>query len=405
MESSTKTAEKSANMPASETLATGLADRHCRELLLAAAAPPTGADTSRMERLAAQVGDWERLLELAGQHRMLPILYAHLEEMGGAVPAGVRQRLTAEYHRNMIHALANAAEMIELLKVFEQEGIPVMPFKGVVLAASVYGDLAARPGGDMDFLIHHRHLSRATTILVGRGYEWRTLLDRKGLPVFTDNHENQYERHSDGRFVELGWQLELVYGKFRRRLGIDWVWPGRRTATVAGAEVPDLNPEIKLLVLCMHGCKHLWSRLIWICDVARLMSAEPELDWDKAIREARRVGLWRSLALGVLLAHRVAGAPVAEPILRRFESDGTACGMASYFEENLFDAPGSAPKGLVPYNIKLLSFRDRLWSLVLLDFMRPNEHDLEFVRLPRGLRILYWFVRPIRILRGRPTRR
>ena len=32
-----------------------------------------------------------------------------------------------------------------------------MPFKGVVLGASAYGDLATRPAGDLDVLIDRRY--------------------------------------------------------------------------------------------------------------------------------------------------------------------------------------------------------------------------------------------------------
>ena len=86
-------------------------------------------------------------------------------------------------------------------------------------------------------------------------------------------------------------------------------------------------------MLCMHGSKHVWSRLIWICDVAKMLESEPDLDWDSALREAKRVGLWRCLALGVLLAHRVAGAQVPDEVLRRFEKDRTARKLAEAWRE------------------------------------------------------------------------
>ena len=88
---------------------------------------------------------------------------------------------------------------------------------------------------------------------------------------------------------------------------MDWVWDQRGTVTLAGAKVPNLDPVSSLLVLCMHGSKHAWSRWMWVCDVARLIESQPGLDWVAARREARRVGLWRCLALGVLLAWRGAG--------------------------------------------------------------------------------------------------
>ena len=123
--------------------------------------------------------------------------------------------------------------------------------------------------------------------------------------------------------LELRWRLELTQPRFKRNLGMDWVWPRRRTAMLAGAEVPDMSPEITLLMLCMHGSKHVWSRLIWICDVAQLLVSSPDLDWKEVTREANQSGLWRSLALGVLLAHRFAGAEFLRLSCGALKSDTT----------------------------------------------------------------------------------
>ncbi len=332
------------------------------------------------------------------------MLFLRIEDMGKAVPLTVQERLRTEYQRNVFHSLANAAELIAVLKVFDQEMIPAMPFKGVVLAASVYHDLSMRPAGDLDILIHYRHLIRATTVLLKRGYELKTPVRADGTPEATDYFEYHFERQSDGMVIELRWRLELAQPRFRRNLGMDWVWPRRRTVMLAGAEVPDINPEIALLVLCMHASKHIWSRLIWLCDVAQLLAAKPDLDWSEVMLQAKRTGLWRTLALGVLLANRVAGAAVPAVILRRFESDKKAYNLALFISENLFDSPGSLPRGRVPYSIQLLGFQDRIQLLLSLDILRPNERDRSVVRLPKSLHGLYYLVRPFRILRDRSAR-
>ena len=80
----------------------------------------------------------------------------------------MQERLRAEYERNMFHNLANAAELIGVLKAFEREMIPAMPFKGVVLGASIYHDLTTRPAGDLDLLIYYSDLVRATALLQKR---------------------------------------------------------------------------------------------------------------------------------------------------------------------------------------------------------------------------------------------
>lgn len=396
---------KLAEMPADQPVESRPADPAVCALLRAVAQRSQPASAEEIDRLAAEIRDWDALLRLAQEHRVAALLYSRVEASSPAIPAGVVQRLRAEYRRNAFHSLTNAAELIGLLKALEGAGIPAMPMKGVVLAASAYGNLTTRPAGDLDVLIEWKHMQRATAIMLERDYVLKTELVKNGIPVFKDNHQYQFERRSDGLIVELHWRIDLVFAKFRHNLGLDWASRRRRTTLLAGAEVPDMSPELTLLMLCTHGSKHIWPRLIWITDAAQLIESQPSLDWAEVIREAKRSGLWRALALGVLLAKRIGGAAVPEAVLSRFESDPVASKIARQIELNLFEAPGSPPPGRVPYNIKLLSFRDRVLLVLSLDFLRPNEKDLEFVSLPRPLNFLYWLVRPIRVLRNVATGR
>jgi hypothetical protein len=379
------------------------ADRDCCELLRAVARP-VGSAPQRIDQLAGKIRDWDSLYSLAEEHRVLPMLFLRLAETDSAVPPAAQEHLRAGYNRNMLHSLANAAELIAILEAFDDEMIPAMPFKGVVLGASVYRDLTARPAGDLDVLIRYEHLLRATAILREKSYELKTPVHEDGTPAVPNLYEYHFERQTDGMVLELRWRLELIQPRFRRNLGLDWVWPHRRTAMLAGAKVPDMRAEITLLVLCMHGSKHVWSRLIWICDVAQLLDSSPDLVWKDVTEEAKRSGLWRSLALGVLLAHRVAAAPVPQDVLRRFERDATAYSLARHIQENLFDAPGSTPMSRIPYSIQLLALQDRLRLLSSFDFLRPNERDRATIRLPQWLHAFYYLVRPVRILWDRSPR-
>jgi len=358
----------------------------------------------RMRRLAAEVTDWDCLIKAAREHRIAPMLHDCVLKLELAIPPEAAESLRLEYDRNAYQGLANAAELIALLEEFSRHQIPAMPFKGVVLGASVYGGLTTRPAGDLDILIHHRHLKRATEILLRRGYQLSTPTNEDGSPAAAECYEYEFERPIDGLIVELRWRLELFQPQFRQEVGLDWAWPRRRSVKLAGAEVPNLTAEAMLLMLCMHGCKHYWSRLIWIVDVAMLLDAEPDLEWSWALREAKRLGLWRALSLGVLLAQSVGNAPVPAALLRRFQSDTISVGLARHFEENIFHAPGAGPAWRVPYAVKLLGTRDRLMFLASLGFLRPNERDFGAVALPKPLRALYYLIRPIRLLREKSPR-
>ena len=379
-------------------------DQASCDLLRAIVMRPNPRSPQQLEQFAREIRDWNSALRLAREHRVLALLFSRLEEMGPVVPSETREILETEYQRNVFHSLANAAELIAVLAAFDRESIPAMPFKGVVLGASIYENPSTRPAGDLDLLLNYEHLLRATSILLERGYELKTPVHADGTPAAEDYYEYHFERRADGMVLELRWRLELTQPRFKCELGMDWVWPRRRSAMLAGAQVPDMNPEIALLALCMHGSKHVWSRLIWIYDVEQLLAGCPNLDWKAVLEEAKRSGLWRSLALGVLLAHNLAGAPVPLPILRRFKADRSARNLALHLEKHLFDAPGCTPESRVPYNVQLLGFRDRARWLLSLDFLRPNERDRAFIPLPAPLHFLYYLVRPLRILWDKSAR-
>lgn len=379
-------------------------DPETREILKAISQCSFHGDGQRFENLAERISDWNSLIARARQHRVVPLLYARLMETDAPVPPEIRELLRIDYDRNAFRSLANATELISILKRFDQQGIPAMPFKGVVLAASVYKSLTIRPAGDLDLLIFERDLKRASALLLDYGYELQTEAHEDGSPSIENYYEYHFERPSDGMVLELRWRLELTQPRYRHNLGMDWVWPRRQTVNLAGVDVPNLDPERSLLMLCMHASKHAWSRLIWICDVAQLLKEKPDLDWNAVTREAKRVGLLRSLALGVMLAQRVCGAPVPAGVLRRFKSNRDASNLAAHFEEAVLDEPGKLPRSHLAYNFRLLDFRDRVRVLLSTDFARPNERDREILRLPKALHLLYYLVRPIRFLLHRSAR-
>ena len=114
------------------------ADCESSELLRAIAKQTT--DAEQMGCVALKVRDWDSLLNLAHEHRVLPMLFFDSRTSARRPPARAKSPAN-EYQRNMFHGLANAAELIAVLKAFDHEMIPAMPFKGVVLGASAYHDL------------------------------------------------------------------------------------------------------------------------------------------------------------------------------------------------------------------------------------------------------------------------
>lgn len=352
-------------------------------------------DAAAIRNRAKSVCDWEDFLRLADIHRMTPMAAVSLVNLN-SVPASIRGRLSAEYERNVCQSFLIAAELLKVLAAFAREQITAMPFKGLMLAASAYGDLGLRACGDLDLLIQRNDLNHAMAILRTRGYQCVAF-----NPIET--HEYTFERAADGTVLELRWVLDFIQSRYGQNLGLDWGWEGRQETQLSGTTVPCMSPEKTLIMLCMHASKHVWSRLLWVCDIARLIASSPGLDWEAAAREARSLGLWKAVALGILLAQRIADAPAHCPLQASIRQSETVLKLANHFEKNLIANPGRGPHGRIPYNLRLLDFRDQMRLLVSARFLTPNARDRAAIPF-RGPEALYYLIRPVRLLLDRSAR-
>jgi hypothetical protein len=134
--------------------------------------------------------------------------------------------------------------------------------------------------------------------------------------------------------VELHWAFARRYWG----LALDMAHVQERciTTSLTGTAVRTLSAEDLLLILTVHGAKHYWPRLGWICDVAALLHRQPALDWEQVIAQARALGVRRILWLGLLLAHNVCGATLPPRVQQLLQADLHAGLLATQISQRLF---------------------------------------------------------------------
>ena len=104
--------------------------------------------------------DWGKLTALAGGHGMRALLYWHLNAISPVgIPPEFIADLERQYQNNAVRNLLRVRELGKLLAAFEAQGIPIIPYKGPVLAELAYGNLSLRQFADLDVLItkHNFH--------------------------------------------------------------------------------------------------------------------------------------------------------------------------------------------------------------------------------------------------------
>ena len=61
-------------------------------------------------------------------------------------------------------------ELTRISALLENNGVCVIPWKGPILAAAAYGDVALRQFGDLDILVREQDAMRAKDLLLASGY-------------------------------------------------------------------------------------------------------------------------------------------------------------------------------------------------------------------------------------------
>lgn len=314
------------------------------------------------------------------------------------VPASVLDHLRRQLAESNRRNLRLTAELLALLDLLEQHAIRVVPLKGPALAAAVYGDLALRQFLDLDILVHKPDVPRATELLRSRGYRERPLLtDAQEAALLRHDCERGFVR-DDGTLLELHW--DLVPAWFSLSFDHRSLWDRRETVCIGGTMVPTLGADDLLLFLCIHGAKHLWARLKWVCDVAAVLHRAPPPDLTAVLAQARAIGAERMVLLGLRLAADLLEAPLPDDVQRRAQQDRTVSALATQVQARLFRSATATPLDLPELHRFCLRARER-WRdrvrYVLRVAVTPAATDWTSLPLPRALHPLYYVVRPIRV--------
>lgn len=354
----------------------------------------------RLRELAADEIDWEYLFQLARRHSVVPLLYVNLERHASdLVPPQVLARLKKHYVENSARNTLLTAELCRLIKLFGDEAIDAIPYKGPVLAQFAYGNLALRRFIDLDVIVRKSDVSKAREILLDEGYTLAKSLSLSQQELLLRTQHNlQFSRDNHRLIVELHW--DVAPHLFASSVNTDRLWQELITIDLNGTSVKTFSAADLLFSLCVHGSRHLWERLAWICDIAELISRHP-IDWTTLLERAKAADSERMFLLGPYLAERLLGARLPQEIMQRCASDPRLKPLAENIIEHLFNGTTHVPatsREIFKYNLgvrKTLSARARY----LLYMLRPTDGDLASHSLPASLNFAYYLTRPFRLFR------
>ena len=360
--------------------------------LLSACIRPA-CEEAEVRAIAGQLLDWHYTLRFARTHGLAPLLFACLRKAcPEAVPSAIMQELRLLGQSCAQNGLRYTGELISVCDALEKAGVRVIPFKGPVLAWSLYGSPAVREMSDLDLLVQPADVPLATDALKRAGYTPR--MGRADRWFAEWNSEMQFTREG-GFDVDLHWQLAPPH--FQKWFPLERLSERLQNVQLPGRVVSTLSREDLLRYLCTHAAKHGWGSLYHVADMSYLIAAG--VDFDKALEQAKEHGGVRALLLGLALTADLTGTGHTMAIRAALEQHPEIQPLIQTAKAVLLssDPASKAPTTTsLFWQAKLLE-RAEDWAGLARSVFQPNMLDCRWLPLPRPLYPLYYLVKPCRL--------
>lgn len=374
-------------------------------LLCCARACIDAATEARINTLVQSNLDWVKLVEMGQRHKVSPLLYKNLNAIcSGAIPEAVLTQLRNLFRANTIRNRFRVKELIRLLKLLEEQGIPAIPYKGPVLAETIYGDPTLREYRDLDILVQKHNVLRAKDLFISKGYRLADQsIPANGATILRSFYNLKFQHDDAALKIELHWAF--TPNKFFFPLDIASVWEHAEPETFNGESVLNIAPDYLLLILCVHAAKHDWCQLAWLTDIAELIRSHQYMDWEMVVKQAANNGTVRILLLGCLLANELLDVPLPDQIRQRIQQDSSIKTLSAPVQNWLFFEVSGLRGDIITHKFHIM-LRERyldkiryLFRNAIKSLLTPTAKDQALLPLPKSLHIVYYLLRPIRLVK------
>lgn len=217
----------------------------------------------------------------------------HLMKSSGKemqVSSSFRELVDRTYETSFLQNLLIKRETEQLLMEFDNQGVPVIPLKGTMLAERYYGHYAARGTSDIDLLIHPEHMEAAVKCVHHRGFTEAS----QENPV---HYHHEWFKQAGGLpeplVVELHWSL-VQADTSQMNMGVAWA-TSEQSASYKNVRI--LSPSYTFYALCLHGASHQMDSLKYVIDVLHFLERHYEqIDFRWLLEQAEKDHTYRRVA-------------------------------------------------------------------------------------------------------------
>ena len=347
--------------------------------------------------------DWRVVFEKSLYHKVVPLLHKTLTTyFEDEVPKSALTALSNLFRQSSLNSLRISGSLIKVVSLLHENDIEVLPVKGGILAEKLYGSATMRSYGDVDILVHPDDVRRSLNVFVENDYK----LLPEGISQTTYLKFLKHYHHGrlfdpNGVYVELHWELSGFYTSKPMTLNsLDGLLT---ESTFNGLPILNLSDEMLFLFLCLHGSKHCWSKLEYLCSIAHLLDKNEDLDWQQIIELGKKYRMHKRIMLTLVLLKKIFPITLTETVESLIENRPPISKLADRIIDNELKSDQTAPtihpmKKFLLYQPTMMDSKIDAISFILRSYIVPEHEVWSTTPLPESFFSLYYFYKPFRAL-------
>lgn len=237
-------------------------------------------------------------MSLSYSHGVFPLIYNVLKKYDDLIAFDKLKYMKQIYVDLVKENMFMTSELVKVMSLFEENHIEAISFKGPTLSKRAYGDISLRQYCDLDILLRKDDVYKVYDLLKD---EYKRSL------ALSPSQESIWFKyaHDLGLVNEKGVNIEFHWSMFDSdhpiNLGkIDFFKDIIKT-DINNNKINTISNEKFLVYLCVHGSKHLYERVEWVCDIDKFIKNH-DINWNKVDKLLKNDNSKRFFLLGLFLS-------------------------------------------------------------------------------------------------------
>jgi len=358
--------------------------------------------------LIEQKINWDLFTKLIFTHGLVPLVYQNLNKhFSSHLPENnkitLRHYLMASTQSN----LAMLRELFNIITLLKNNGISCIPFKGLIAAQRIYGDLSARKSGDIDILVKQDDFKKAKNLFLDEGFE--TTLDEQAEFDYLQMglHHKIRKISVDLHYGIPPKQADIQASKFFNESNHNSIY-NNATISIGNREINTFSDTDMFLVLCVNATKEYWNQSLYrYCDIHEYI-IKNEINWDLLEQRAISLNCKRMTYTALLVCHEIFDLPDKNKIVKKLNSIVEIKRVKNELLQQLFPIDVENFKSVRGQLLVLdseteffSSLIDTNWSKLKFNYpklLAISLRDQTFIQLPEKYFYLYYLIKPFRVM-------